>query len=228
MLLALQHGDRWEQNVAIRQWVDIKVSQEYRGFVKDGKLTAVSQYNHLCAFPDLVGDIVQPPPTASATATASAAAASASESSDGARARLLPAVGYVQELSPLVQRLKTFFYTHCRDQLAPRFTDYVVDFAITEHGDDVVVIELNPFLETTDGCLFSWTKERDLIEGKHGSTNTNSTIATAAGESAGGGGGGGEEDPHFRVRFLPEKGAKSLLASDWRELLEGYNAAAAM
>ena len=27
------------------------------------------------------------------------------------------------------------------------------------------VIELNPFMETTDGCLFSWKHERHILEG---------------------------------------------------------------
>jgi hypothetical protein len=30
----------------------------------------------------------------------------------------------------------------------------------------VWVIELNPFMETTDGALFSWQHERDLLEGQ--------------------------------------------------------------
>jgi hypothetical protein len=32
----------------------------------------------------------------------------------------------------------------------------------------LVVIELNPFLQTTDGGLFSWVHERPILEGKHG------------------------------------------------------------
>ena len=32
----------------------------------------------------------------------------------------------------------------------------------------VLVIELNPFLETTDGALFSWQHEKDILLGKHG------------------------------------------------------------
>ena len=30
----------------------------------------------------------------------------------------------------------------------------------------VWVIELNPFMETTDGALFSWQHERHLLEGQ--------------------------------------------------------------
>ncbi len=31
----------------------------------------------------------------------------------------------------------------------------------------VWVIELNPFMETTDGALFSWQHERHLLEGQN-------------------------------------------------------------
>ena len=34
----------------------------------------------------------------------------------------------------------------------------------------VLVIELNPFLETTDGALFSWQHEIDILKGEHGFT----------------------------------------------------------
>jgi len=56
------------------------------------------------------------------------------------------------------------------------------------------VIELNPFMESTDGCLFSWQKERPLLEG--------------AGEF------------EFRIVTAVRNGAKALVANDWRQLLE--------
>jgi len=54
MLLALERPERWAESFAVRRWVDISVGMEFRGFVKSGKLTALSQYNHLCFFPELV------------------------------------------------------------------------------------------------------------------------------------------------------------------------------
>jgi hypothetical protein len=169
MLLALQHPDRWEQNVAIREWVDVNVSHEFRGFVKNGVLTAVSQYNHLVAFPSLLEDDAGACNTAHdaalSTSTSTAATDRACEwprgDADGAGVGTDAGSAHVKAIA---DRLTTFFYTKCRDQLASKFADYVIDFAITDR-DEVVVIELNPFLETTDGCLFSWTKERELIEG---------------------------------------------------------------
>ena len=55
------------------------------------------------------------------------------------------------------------------------------------------VIELNPFMETTDGCLYSWQKERHILE--HGPFEC-------------------------RVRDRPPKGARSLISHDWRPLLD--------
>ena len=54
MLLALDRAERWRENFAVRRWVSIDVGMEFRGFVKGGRLCALSQYNHLCFFPELL------------------------------------------------------------------------------------------------------------------------------------------------------------------------------
>jgi len=38
----------------VRKWVDIPISSEFRGFVKNNRLTALSQYYDVCYFPELV------------------------------------------------------------------------------------------------------------------------------------------------------------------------------
>ncbi|UJR29209.1 hypothetical protein I4U23_010423 [Adineta vaga] len=56
--------------------------------------------------------------------------------------------------------------------------DYVIDFALTKGDDDSVssmkvwVIELNPFMQTTDGALFSWQHEKHLLEGQSNDDET--------------------------------------------------------
>ncbi|MDP2438635.1 MAG: ATP-grasp domain-containing protein [archaeon] len=42
--LALSFPHKWSQHIVLREWVDIPTEGEFRAFVFDGKLTAVSQY----------------------------------------------------------------------------------------------------------------------------------------------------------------------------------------
>lgn len=54
MLLALDHKERFLEHLVVRPWIDIDVDMEFRGFVCDNRLNAVSQYNHLAYFPRLL------------------------------------------------------------------------------------------------------------------------------------------------------------------------------
>lgn len=47
LLLAVKHKDNFTENFIIREFVDIDVDMEFRGFVFDGELNALSQYNYL-------------------------------------------------------------------------------------------------------------------------------------------------------------------------------------
>ena len=47
MNVCLSRLDRFHESVVLRKWVPIDVDQEYRGFVSKGRLTALSQYNHV-------------------------------------------------------------------------------------------------------------------------------------------------------------------------------------
>ena len=47
MLLALSNTERFRENFVIREFVDIEVDMEFRGFVFNEKLNALSQYNYL-------------------------------------------------------------------------------------------------------------------------------------------------------------------------------------
>jgi len=45
----------WDTRIFIRKWDDrVRDDYEFRGFVYQGKLTALSQYNHYCVFPYLM------------------------------------------------------------------------------------------------------------------------------------------------------------------------------
>jgi len=167
------------------------VYNEFRGFVKGGKLTAVSQYNHLSVFPELLGD-----------------------AQCGLCSKRFPCSCDVTEVSQtllpakeLGAKLSAFFYARCAPKLAGKFDDYIIDFAIDSAGQ-VLIIELNPFLETTDSCLFSWQKERALLE--DGGIGDVPVVRHV---------------PVVRLRTAVERGVKSMLAAEWRTALEQQQAA---
>eukprot|EP00727_Mastigamoeba_balamuthi_P010050 m51a1_g5668 hypothetical protein (978) ;mRNA; f:919970-924001 len=63
-------------------------------------------------------------------------------------------------------RVREFWQREVRPRLeAGRYPrDYVVDFAVTgAQLDRVWVIEINPFLDSTDPALFSWTNDRKVL-----------------------------------------------------------------
>lgn len=47
MLLAVEVEQRFDENFVVRKFVEIDVDMEFRGFVYDGRLNALSQYNYL-------------------------------------------------------------------------------------------------------------------------------------------------------------------------------------
>lgn len=47
--------DRWGTYLIVREWDDqLRHDWEFRCFVKEGELYAISQYNHYCVFPEIV------------------------------------------------------------------------------------------------------------------------------------------------------------------------------
>ncbi|CAF1065337.1 unnamed protein product [Rotaria sordida] len=73
----------------------------------------------------------------------------------------------------ILEKIISFFNQSIQTKLNEyKSNDYVIDFALTKGDDENVnsmkvwVIELNPFMETTDGALFSWQHERYLLEGQ--------------------------------------------------------------
>jgi hypothetical protein len=47
-------GSASSLNLIVREFVDFDTSKEFRGFVHKGRFTALTQYNELCFFPDVV------------------------------------------------------------------------------------------------------------------------------------------------------------------------------
>jgi hypothetical protein len=51
---AAETGDCWRTSIVLRKWCgELEEHMEFRCFISDGKLTAISQYNHYCVYPEL-------------------------------------------------------------------------------------------------------------------------------------------------------------------------------
>ncbi|KAH3721802.1 hypothetical protein DPMN_064749 [Dreissena polymorpha] len=91
--------------------------------------------------------------------------------------------------------IQDFYLTKVRPRIEGRGfpANSIIDFAVCEDGERLWVIEVNPFLETTDGALFSWQQERPLLEGSQGFV--------------------------FRITERPRPGARTILPQSVRALL---------
>lgn len=65
------------------------------------------------------------------------------------------------------ETMRTFWQDQVSPALESKFQHYVVDVTIDVNGK-AWVIELNPFQESTDGAMFSWAREGDLLRGAGG------------------------------------------------------------
>lgn len=155
LLAAVNQKDKYNEHFVIRKFVDIDVDMEFRGFVWNYELVALSQYNYAIYSERLVKDR--------------------------------------EKYESLVQE-----YYDSAVKLKLKGSEFppnsIIDFAICDNGQKLWVIEVNPFLETTDGALFSWNHERAILEGSEGFV--------------------------FRVTEKPRPGAKAVLPQSVRKLLE--------
>ncbi|KAJ7888304.1 hypothetical protein B0H14DRAFT_2693508 [Mycena olivaceomarginata] len=53
MTLAMRHPETWRQNVILRKWEPVPIDMEFRTFVSNGRLTAISQYAYQLYSPRL-------------------------------------------------------------------------------------------------------------------------------------------------------------------------------
>jgi hypothetical protein len=140
--------DNWNTQISIRLWEDkLKEHFEFRCFVHENTLVAISQYNHYCVYPVLIDKI---------------------------------------------KELHRIITDYCNHVVIPRLSKhdvyssgYIVDVGVIGdviHGvsgdggggggvndDDglkCVVIELNPYKQTTGAALFDWTNDRDILFSK--------------------------------------------------------------
>ncbi|XP_005103157.1 cell division cycle protein 123 homolog [Aplysia californica] len=153
LLLALAVPDRFRENWVIRKFVEIDVDMEFRAFVSNRRMTAISQYNFLYYSKRLKEN--------------------------------------QQYYCDLIHR---FYEQEIAEKLQGFLHSFIIDFAVCGEGSKIWVIEINPFLPTTDSALFSWEREKQLLEGSH-------------------------QDLVFRVTEKPRPGAKSMLPAGMKDLI---------
>lgn len=156
MSVATSHPDRFKQHFAVRKWITVPPSLEFRGFYHAGKLNALTQYNHCC---------------------------------------------YYEVVHKNAERIEKMILSYFEDKVKPKLVNSkinacIVDFALTDFESEdggIWVIELNPFLYTTDGALFSWTHEREILE-----------------------------NGPFEFRYLtkPVRGALVSIADEWKKVVD--------
>lgn len=164
----------WAESLALREWTPLEPDMEFRCFVASGKLTAVSQYRALVHFPRLV---------ASWECIRDAITQAFEGSLRGRLEGCFPQDDYVLdvavELDPAVGPGSIL----SSEPLTP------------ETIRKVWVIEVNPFFETTDGCLFSWSTDFAVIMGQ------------------------GQDGMTWRLRETPARGCSSLVYGVWQEIM---------
>ncbi|KAH8930148.1 hypothetical protein BT69DRAFT_985412 [Atractiella rhizophila] len=165
-ILFADERESWGLNIVVREWRPVPIEMEFRAFVSNKRITAISQYAYEFCSPDLN----------------------------------VPAY-----LALTVKKIRQLFEDSIKPILDKHsFEEYVIDFGVKpggqEGGDDwgVFVIELNPFAETTDAALFSWTQDSAILNG------------TAE----------GVEFPVLRITKEPRKGALQKLPQRWKKVIE--------
>jgi len=161
----------WNMNIIVRSWDSrIKGSLEFRTFVCNDRLTAISQYNHYCFFPEL---------SAMQTALHSAITTKFRKDvqpvlSKAGYKNYIIDFGVVQVQEGAEGREKqNGGESDAKTKQTKRESVEEAGEAMVNVQDgggvsprlECVVIELNPFETSTGAGLFSWTDDRKLLHG---------------------------------------------------------------
>ncbi|KAL9653344.1 hypothetical protein ABK040_001980 [Willaertia magna] len=124
--LNIKQQQKMEMKLIIREWIDIPLCNEFRCFIYNDKLRAISQYYDICYFKELQQN--------------------KNEIKDKLEIFINEKVNNLLKNSKLQNNKK-----------------YICDLAIGKDGN-IYVIELNPYSDTTDTCLFSWKRDEKVLK----------------------------------------------------------------
>ena len=121
--------EKWDLYLVIRQFKFIPICNEFRCFVNNSKLTAITQYFPHCYFPKLIH-----------------------ENKDKIR-------------NMINDYYNNVFLKECNDLNTELNNAYILDLNVDVINDKILIIELNPFAQTTGPGFFDWIKDKDLLYG---------------------------------------------------------------
>eukprot|EP01097_Dermamoeba_algensis_P006620 TRINITY_DN4127_c0_g1_i1.p1 TRINITY_DN4127_c0_g1~~TRINITY_DN4127_c0_g1_i1.p1 ORF type:complete len:395 (+),score=78.24 TRINITY_DN4127_c0_g1_i1:45-1187(+) len=136
-------GDVWRTQIVLRKWENrLREDFEFRGFVCNNQLTALSQYNHYCVFPHLLKwkSVIQE--------------------------KINRKWAEVQELIPHPSYIIDFAILFDGSYTQEDIEKGEVKKEIKDEGIQVMIVELNPFATSTGASLFDWKRDWELLNGK--------------------------------------------------------------
>lgn len=121
--LDVRFPEEFSSAIIVRPWLPgMQLQSEFRGFVYQNQLVALSQYFTQCYFATLA-----------------------------------------EEMPQIVQLVTAFFTSIVQPKLV-ELQDYVVDFVVVDK--QVLLLEVNPYKETTGSGLFDWQQDAAQLHGK--------------------------------------------------------------
>ena len=106
--------------LVIRTWSNIDPEREFRAFVYNGALTAISQYNEYIFVPDLISQRCE----------------------------------IKQAITQFFEKIKPFL---------PSALSCIMDLAVSQDMQNVLLVELNPFSKQTGAALFNWNRDWSVL-----------------------------------------------------------------
>eukprot|EP01083_Nonionella_stella_P037419 101998_1 len=121
--------DKWDLYLVVREFKFIPIQNEFRCFVHNSQLTAITQYFPHCYFPQSI-----------------------------------------QQNADTIKRMITEYYKNrvlkeCGELNVELNSSYVLDLNVDVAHNKIMIIELNPFAQTTGAGFFDWMKDKDVLYG---------------------------------------------------------------
>jgi hypothetical protein len=125
----------WNVYICVRKWLNFPISNEFRGFVYQRRLVALSQYFDVFHLPNL------------------------EQNSDVISTKVLEFFDTIKDKIPYDDCVMDFAIVPNGD------VDFInmVSGKIETENSRVMCIEFNPYNRFTSGCMFQWDKDKDIL-----------------------------------------------------------------